>query len=87
MDEQGGAILRVEFDKALWDVKSNKAPGVDNIPINLIKNARETVKEELFKLIKEIYELGVIPEDFQKSIIIPIPKKVTTDTNATTSIH
>lgn len=54
-------------------MKRNKALGVDNIPIELIENSRETVNEELFKLVMEIYESGVIPEDFQKSIIIPIP--------------
>jgi len=34
---------------------------------------------EEFKLVKEIYGLEVIPEDFQKSIIIQIPKKATAD--------
>lgn len=78
-DEQGRIILRDDYNKALEDMKRNKAPGVDNIPIELIENSEETIKEELFKLVKEIYESGTIPEDFQKSIIISIPKKLTAD--------
>lgn len=69
----GGTILKDKYNKALKEMRRNKAPGIDNIPIELIQNSEETVKEELFKLVKEIYESGIIPEDFQKSIIISIP--------------
>lgn len=60
-------------------MRRNKAPVVDSLPIELIQNPEETIKKELFKLVKEIYELGVIPKDSQKSIIIPIPKKAIAD--------
>jgi len=60
-------------------MRRNKAPGVDNILIELIQNSGETVEEKLFKLVKEVYESGVISEDFQKSIVIPIPKEVVVD--------
>jgi len=38
----------------LEELRRNKAPGVNNIPIELIQNSGEKVKEELFKLVKEI---------------------------------
>jgi len=45
-DDQGITILKDEYSKALEEMRRNKAPGVDNIPIELIQNSEETVKEE-----------------------------------------
>lgn len=86
MDEQGETILKDEFNKVLKEKRRNKAPGVDHIPIELIQNSGETVNEELLKLVKEIYELEIIYEDFQKSFIIQTPKKQP-QINVTTSVH
>ncbi len=41
----------------------------------LWKEAGEKVKRELFQVIKVIYEIGELLEDYVKSLIIPIPKK------------
>jgi len=74
-DEKGDSILRQEFDHALHSLKKNKAPGMDEIPAELIQNAGEKVKDKLYKLICRIYEEGVIPEDFRNSVIITLPKR------------
>jgi len=39
MDEQSETILKDEFNKALKEMRRNKAPGIDNIPIELIQNS------------------------------------------------
>lgn len=54
-DEQDGTILKDEYNKALEEMRRYKAPGVDNIPIELIQNSEETFKEEPFKFVKKIY--------------------------------
>ena len=78
-DDEGESILREEFDQALKDMKGNKAAGIDEIPIELIKYAGARVKDRLFRLVCRIYDEGKIPKDFQKSVIIPIPKKINAD--------
>ena len=54
-------------------MQRNKAPGIDDIPAELIKYAGEKTLTRLYKTICNI--TGDIPSDFEKNIIIPIPKK------------
>jgi len=39
------------------------------------KESGEKVKNRLFQIIRDIYATGEMPEDYVKSLIIPIPKK------------
>lgn len=55
MNKQDQTILKEEFNKALEEMRRNKAPGVNNTPIELIQISGETIKKELFELAKEIY--------------------------------
>ncbi|KAL4082173.1 hypothetical protein QTP88_005266 [Uroleucon formosanum] len=71
------SVLREEFDKALRDLKKKKAAGIDEIQAELWKESGESMRSELFKLIKEIFVSGELPLDFTKCKIIPIPKKAT----------
>jgi len=43
--------------------------------VELWKEVGEKVKRELFQIIKVIYEVGELPEDYVNGLIIPIPKK------------
>jgi hypothetical protein len=56
-------------------MKRGKATGVDNIPIEFLKNLKEDNLTIFSNLINDIYQQGELPEDFKKSIMIPIPKK------------
>ena len=71
----GASILRSEFDAAIRDLRRNKTSGIDDIPAELIKYAGEKTLTRLYKTICDIYLTGDIPSDFEKNIIIPIPKK------------
>ena len=51
----GASILRSEFDAAIRDLKRNKAPGIDDIPAELIKYAGEKTLTRLYKTICDIY--------------------------------
>lgn len=74
-DDMGDYILQEEFEKAIKELANNKAMGIDDIPAELIKNAGENMKQILLKLIRSIYDTGELPTDFQKCIMVPIPKK------------
>ena len=78
-DEIGDRILREEFDRALKDLSRNKAPGVDDIPAELLKSLGEPGMTKLFNLVCKMYETGDIPSDFKKKVIIPITKKASAD--------
>ncbi|VVC42486.1 Hypothetical protein CINCED_3A008540 [Cinara cedri] len=43
-EEVNQSIMREEFDKALLELKNNKAPGVDEIPAELIKIVEKITK-------------------------------------------
>jgi hypothetical protein len=68
-------ILRSEFEVALYDLKQNKAPGIDNITAELLQCASMKIKDALYQLTQDIYEKGDVPDDYCKSIIVTIPKK------------
>ncbi|XP_049762340.1 uncharacterized protein LOC126088253 [Schistocerca cancellata] len=78
-DRMGDTILREEFDRARKDLNRNKAPGVDNIPLELLTALGEPVLMKLYHLVSKMYETGEISSDFKMNIIIPIPKKAGVD--------
>lgn len=78
-DDLGDAILRAEFDRALKDLSKNKASGIDDIRSELLLALGETTLTRLFHLVCKMYETGEVPSDFQKNLIIPIPKKQAAD--------
>jgi hypothetical protein len=57
-EERGDCILRDEFDQAVRQLKDRKAPGIDDLPAELIKAAGDQVQRELFYLVCRIYETG-----------------------------
>uniref|UniRef100_A0A8D8YBX5 Craniofacial development protein 2 n=1 Tax=Cacopsylla melanoneura TaxID=428564 RepID=A0A8D8YBX5_9HEMI len=77
-DNGGNDITREEFDEAMKRLKPRKACGIDEIPAELIQALDEEMKELLYMVTKEIYETGDIPEDFQESKIVMLPKKANT---------
>ena len=54
----GASILKSEFDAAVRDLRKNKAPGIDDIPAELIKNAGEKVLTQLYKIVCDMYVLN-----------------------------
>ena len=57
-------------------LKSHKSPGIDQIPAELIKAEGKTIHYEIHKLIISIWNKEKEPEEWKKSIIVPIYKKV-----------
>ena len=76
---KGGNVLLTEIKAALKDMKNGKAAGIDGIPVELIKCLEEDTEEEGMRILRdlcnEIYESGVWPEDFVRTVMIPLQKK------------
>jgi len=64
-----------EIELAIKELKRNKGPGIDNLNGELLIALEGTGKEALCNVITNAYETGKVPEDFEKCVMIPIPKK------------
>jgi len=71
----GPEMMIEEFERALLELKSAKAEGVDEIPAELLKALGTQGKGELYEICNQIYIQGEWPQDFPEAIIIPIEKK------------
>src|SRR6218665_3303380 len=79
-DDMGPDFLKDEILAAIGEIKNNKAEGIDNIPIEMLKTFGEKAMKELVQLCKEIYNTGVWPEEFLQTVMVTLKKK----TNAMT---
>ena len=76
IDCRGPELLEREIEKAIEEMKKGKMVGIDGIPAEFWQCLKGQAKKELVRLCKDIYEKGVWPEDFTKTVMIPIPKTV-----------
>jgi hypothetical protein len=67
--------MKSEVWKALWEIAGNKATGIDELPIELIKAAGEAVITALTALCQQIWESNVWPQEWRRSLFLPLPKK------------
>jgi sorting nexin-29 len=64
-----------EFRDSLKNLKNNKAPGTDNIPVELLKYGGNEVMKSIYELIILVWVEEQISKEWCKSIIFPIHKK------------
>ena len=60
---------------AIEKLKSHKTPGIDQIPVELIKEGGRTIRYQIHKLIFSFWNKEELPEEWKESIIVPIHKK------------
>ena len=66
-----------EVRRAVMNTKKKKAVGIDTLPNEVLKN--EKVIKLLHKIFEYCFDTGIIPEEWSKGIIKPIPKSRTSD--------
>ena len=74
-EEAEPGILESEVRWAIQALANGKAPGEDEIPIECFKVLKEDAIKVLTALCQQIWNTRQWPEDWKKSIFIPIPKK------------
>ena len=77
-----------EVELAIEKLKNYKSPGIGQIPAELIKAVDSAIRSKIYKLIISIWNKERMPEEWKKSIIVPIYKKGDkTDCNNYRSYH
>ena len=94
-DNQGGVITHLKPDILEWEVKQalgsitmNKASGGDGIPVELFQILKDDAVKVMHSICQQIQKTQLWPQDWKKSISIPIPKKGNAkECSTTTQLH
>ena len=65
--------MRVKW--ALGNITTNKASGGDGIPVELFQILKDDAVNMLHSTCQQIWETQQWPQDWKRSVFIPIPKK------------
>ena len=82
LDNHDGVITHLESDILVWKVKwalgsisTNKASGGDGIPLEVFQILKDNVVKVLHSILQQIWKTQQWPQDWKRSVFIPIPKK------------
>ena len=82
LDNQNGVVTHLEPDilecEVKWAIGSitmNKASGGDGIPVELFQILKDDAVKVLHSICQQIWKTQQWPQDWKKSVIIPIRKK------------
>ena len=68
-------ILECEVKWALESITTNKASRGDGIPVELFKILEDDAVKVLHSICQQIWKIQQRPQDWKRSVFIPIPKK------------
>ena len=68
-------ILECEVKWALGSITVNKATGGDGIPVELFQILKDDAVKMLHSIFQHIWKTQQQPQDWKRSVFIPIPKK------------
>ena len=69
------AILECEVKWALGHITTNKASGGDGIPFERFQILKDDAVKVLHSISQQIWKTQQWPQDWKRSVFIPIPKK------------
>ena len=68
-------ILECKVRRALGRISMNKASGGDGIPVELFQILKDDAVKVLHSKCQQIWKTKQQPQDWKRSVFIPIPKK------------
>ena len=68
-------ILECEVKWVLESITTNKASGGDGIPVELFQILKDDAVKVLHSIHQQIWKTQQWPENWKRSVFIPIPKK------------
>ena len=69
-------ILECKVNRVLGSITMNKANASDEIPAELFQILKEDATKVLYSICQQIWKTQQRPQDWKRSVFIPIPKKV-----------
>ena len=81
-------ILECEVKWALGIITTNKASRSDGIPVELFQILKDDAVKVLHSICQQIWKTQQWPQDWKRSVFIPIPKKgMPKNTQTTAQLH
>ena len=71
----GPDILECEIKRALGSITANKVSGGDGILVELFQILKDDAVKVLHSIYQQIWKTQQWPQDWKRSVFIPIPKK------------
>ena len=68
-------IMECEVKQALENITMNKASGGDGIPGEIFQILKDDAVKVLHSICQQIWKTQQWPQDWKRSVFIPIPKK------------
>ena len=68
-------ILECEVKRALGSITTKQASGGDGIPAELFQILKDNAIKVLHSIFQQIWQTQQRPQDWKRSVFIPIPKK------------
>ena len=68
-------ILECKVKWALGSITTNKASGGKGIPVELFQILKDVTVKVLYSICQQIWKTQQWPQDWKRSVFIPIPKK------------
>ena len=68
-------VLECKVKRALGRITMNKASGGDGIPVELFQILEDNAVKVLHSICQHIWKTQQWPQDWERSVFIPIPKK------------
>ena len=68
-------ILECEVKWALGSITTNTASGGDGIPVELLQILKDDAVKVLHSICQQIWKTQQWPQDWKRSVFIPIPRK------------
>ena len=78
-------ILECEAKWVLGSITVNKASGGDEIPVELFQILKDDAVKVLHSMCQQIWKTQQWPQDWKRSVFIPIPKKSNAKEYSTTA--
>ena len=80
-------ILECEVKWALESITTNKASGGDGIPVELFQILKDDAVKVLQSICQQIWKTQQWPQDWKRSVFIPIPKAMPKNAQTTAQLH
>ena len=80
-------ILECEVRWALGSITTNKASGGDGIPVELFQILKDDAVKVLHSICQQIWKTQQWPQDWKRSVFIPISKAMPKNAQTTAQLH